>query len=238
MKKTIIILLLALTVHLELFAQTNKYFDAPFGGGGGFTPAWFTPNVDPLNIKLKELGIPEVAKNGIFTTGGGGYIYIGFVKNLRIGGMGFGGSTSESAVIQGINYEANYSIGGGGLTIEYTLPFIKDVGVSLGTVLGGGSIDIEFFKNSSAYSWEDILNEEPENSMERLTNNYWIVTPTINLDIPVYRFVALRIGTGYQFSIDNEWKANNNQNITGTPDDLNGNSFYVQLGIFVGFFSF
>jgi hypothetical protein len=74
--------------------------------------------------------------------------------------------------------------------------------------------------------------------MERLTNNYWIVTPTLNIDIPVYRFVALRIGTGYQFAIDGEWEANNNQIITSVPDDLNGNSFFIQIGIFAGFFSF
>jgi hypothetical protein len=238
MKKILIILLLGLIIKPESNAQTNKYFDAPFGGGGGFTPAWFTPNVDPLNQKLQQLGIPELSKNGIFTTGGGGYIYIGFIKNLRVGGMGFGGSTSESTTSGGINYETNYSIGGGGLTVEYTLPFIKDIGVSVGAILGGGSIDIEFFKNSSSYTWDNILNENPNNTMERLTNNYWIVTPTLNIDIPVYRFVALRIGTGYQFAIDGEWEVNNNQIITSVPDDLNGNSFFIQIGIFAGFFSF
>ena len=39
----------------------------------------------------------------MFTTGGAGFIYIGFVKNLRIGGMGFGGSISSSSTIDGDN---------------------------------------------------------------------------------------------------------------------------------------
>ena len=236
MKKIIVIFILAL--NISSFAQSYKYFDAPFGGGGGFTPAWYIPNVDPLNLKLKDMGIPEVAKNGIFTTGGAGYLYVGFVKNLRIGGIGFGGSTSENTTINNVNYEANYSIGGGGLTIEYTLPFIKNLGLSVGATLGGGSVTIEFFENTSSYSWDNILNNGPNNSMEQLKNNYWIISPTLNLDIPLYRFTALRIGTGYQFSIDEEWKANNEQTIVGVPDDLSGNAFFFQVGIFVGFFSF
>lgn len=225
-------------ISANSFSQTTKYFDAPFGGGGGFTPAWYSTNVDPLNLKLKEVGIPELSKNGIFTTGGAGFIYIGFVKNLRVGGMGFSGSSSESVTKVGTNYEATYSIGGGGLTVEYTLPFIKNIGVSLGTVIGGGSITIETFQNNSNFSWEKLLDPSPSNSFTRLTNNYWLFTPTLNVDIPLYRFIALRLGTGYQFTFGDNWEANNGQQINGVPDELNGNAFFIQVGIFAGFFSF
>lgn len=238
MKKILIILFLGLIIKPESIAQTTKYFDAPFGGGGGFTPAWYFTNVDPLNVKLKELGIPELSKNGVFTTGGGGYIYIGFVKNLRVGGMGFSGSTSKKVSTESNLSEASYSFGGGGLTLEYTLPLIKDIGLSVGAILGGGSITIEHFKNSDNFSWDNFGNGNNNNSMERLTNNFWIISPTLNIDIPIYRFTAIRIGTGYQLSLGNEWKANNDQIITSVPDDLNGNSFFIQAGLFIGFFSF
>jgi hypothetical protein len=220
------------------FAQSTKYFDAPFGGGGGFTPGWYIPNVDPLNLKLKEVGIPEFSKSGMFTTGGAGFIYVGFVKNLRIGGMGFSGTRSESSTLSGTNYEATYSLGGGGLTVEYTLPFIKNIGVSLGGIVGGGSITIETFANNSSFSWDKLFDNSSTNNLTRLSSSYWILTPTLNMEIPVYRFVALRIGLGYQFTLGGNWEANNGQSITGVPDNLNGNAFFVQTGIFAGFFSF
>ena len=50
------------------------------------------PNVDQINLKLKEIGIPELSTSGVFTTGGAGFIYIGVIKNLRVGGMGYGGT--------------------------------------------------------------------------------------------------------------------------------------------------
>ena len=232
---TVIVILI---ISTNSFSQTQKYFDAPFGGGGGFIPAWYIPNVDPLNLKLQEVGFPELSKSGLFTTGGAGFIYIGFVKNLRIGGMGFGGSMSSSVSKLGTNYEAIYSIGGGGLTVEYTLPFIKNIGVSLGAIVGGGSIIIETFQNNTGFTWDKLYESTSENSFTRLTNNYWLFTPTINIDIPVYRFIAVRIGAGYQFTIGNSWDANNNQTISGVPGDLNGNAFFIQTGIFAGFFSF
>ena len=232
---TVIVILI---ISTNSFSQTQKYFDAPFGGGGGFIPAWYIPNVDPLNLKLQEVGFPELSKSGLFTTGGAGFIYIGFVKNLRIGGMGFGGSMSSSVSKLGTNYEAIYSIGGGGLTVEYTLPFIKNIGVSLGAIVGGGSIIIETFQNNTGFTWDKLYESTSENSFTRLTNNYWLFTPTINIDIPVYRFIAVRIGAGYQFTIGNSWDANNNQTISGVPSDLNGDAFFIQTGIFAGFFSF
>ena len=42
--------------------------------------------------------------------------------------------------------EAIYSLGGGGLTVEYTLPFIKNIGVSVGAILGAGSMSLELYQ--------------------------------------------------------------------------------------------
>ena len=100
--------------------------------------------------------MPQVAKNGIFTTGGGGFIYIGFVPGLRIGGIGYGGSTDNLSVANGLNTETLYSIGGGGLTIEYTVPFIKSIGVSPGLTIGGGNISVELYQHGVNNSWNGL----------------------------------------------------------------------------------
>ena len=240
--KYFIVLFLAILMNIYTFGQTTKYFDAPFGGGGGFVAGWNIPNVDPLNLKLTEVGISEISTSGIFTTGGAGFIYIGFVKNLRLGGMGFGGSASTSSNVNGFNQEAIYSIGGGALTVEYTLPFIKNIGVSVGANLGAGSMSVELYHNDGNFSWENIFSEintgASSNISRKIKNNYWIFTPTLNAEFPLYRFIAFRLGVGYQLTFGGEWEADNGQTISGVPSDLKSDGFFIQAGIFAGFFSF
>lgn len=240
--KKIFLIILFVSSSLALFGQTAKYFDAPFGGGGGYSPGWIIPDTHPLNQQLKTLGIPELSTSGFYTSGGAGFIYIGFVKNLRVGGMGFGGTNSESVSLPSENREVVYSMGGGGLTLEYTLPFIKDLGVSLGAIIGGGAISVELYRNNGQFSWANIWDEigngQSNNVSRTLINNYWIFSPTLNIDIPVYRFVLFRIGAGYQLTFGGDWEADNGQPLSNVPSDLNGNNFFIQSGIFVGFFSF
>ena len=236
-------LFLGTLLSISAYSQTTKYFDAPFGGGGGFVGGWYIPNVDPLNLKLKEIGIPELSTSGMFTTGGAGLIYIGFVKNLRVGGMGFGGSVSSTSTIGTDNLEAIYSIGGGGLTVEYTLPFIKNIGVSVGAILGAGSILVELYRNDGNFNWDNIFNVINTNSSisnvsRKIENSYWTLTPTLNAEFPVYRFIALRLGVGYQLTFGGDWEVENGQSISSVPSDLKGDGFFIQAGIFAGFFSF
>lgn len=179
--------------------------------------------------------------DGLITYGGGGYAYVMFIDNLRLGGMGFSGSRLESKDIN----EIGYSIGGGGLTIEYTLPFIKRIAVSPGLILGVGSIDLKVSKNNREITWQNVWSEfiDPYDSgiynfTRVLSNSYYIISPTLNVDIPFNRFLALRIGAGYQMTFSDEWTVDNDQQISGVPSDLNGNSFFIQTGLFVGFFAF
>lgn len=237
MKNIFIILIVILSAQISI-SQSQKFFDAPFGGGGGFTPSFYFTNFDAINSKLAENSFPEFSEKGIFTTGGGGYIYIGFIKYLRIGGLGFGGMVSNSFSNSTINYQIDYSLGGGGLTIEYTLPFIKDFGVSVGTVIGASSLTMEIFQNSQSYNWDNIFSSYSGNNLIRIAKTSWMLSPTLNIDYPIYRFIALRLGAGYNFTFGGEWKANNGQAISNIPDNLNNQSFFVQIGIFGGFFSF
>jgi len=238
---TFTVLFLATTIA---YCQAGQFFDAPFGGGIGYIPAWYVPNISPVNNEMKNIGMPELSTSGFYSSGIAGFIYIGFVKNLRIGGMGFGGSLSSDQNINGVNREVIYSLSGGGVTVEYTLPFIKNFGVSVGAAIGSGSLQLDIYRNSSEFSWSGIWeelsdpNSASENYYRKLKNSFWMFTPTINVDYPLYRFVSIRIGAGYQLAFADDWKADNDQSVSGIPSDLNGNSFFIQTGIFVGFFSF
>jgi hypothetical protein len=243
MYKTIIIVILFLSGTM-VYGQAGQFFDAPFGGGIGYVPAWYIPNVDPINTELSQIGMPELSTSGFYSSGIAGFLYLGFVKDLRIGGMGFGGSLSTSQTVDNVNKEVVYSLSGGGVTIEYTLPFIKNVGVSVGAVIGAGSLELDLYRNSGNFSWGGMWEElsEPNQTSDdyygKLRNHYWMFTPTINVDYPVYRFVVIRLGVGYQLAFTDEWTADNDQPVSNIPSNLNSNSFFIQSGIFVGFFSF
>lgn len=232
------ILFMMIMFSFLVYAQRDdKYFDAPFGGGGGYLGGWIMPDMGALNSQLKLTGYPELSTSGIYTSGGGGFAYIGVLPYLRIGGMGFAGSTSEKIDVgnAGSN-EAFYSIGGGGVTIEYTMPFIKKVGVSLGAIIGGGGFTIDLYKNRGEVNWNDLQNS----NMNKLTldNSYWFFTPTLNFDIPVYRFINFRAGVSYQIPFAEDWEVDDGVELRNAPSDVNGKALYIQAGLYIGLFSF
>lgn len=239
-KSLIILTLLFLTISIN--GQDKKYFDSPFGGGGGYTPGWYIPNLDPLNSKLQQFGVGDLSSSGFYTSGGAGFIYVGFIPGLRIGGMGFGGGTSEEAVVNNFNREAKYTIGGGAFTAEYTLPFIKNVAISVGALIGASSLEIDLYSNRDSFNWDGVFDEistnQSENISREIKNTFFFFSPTINVDIPLFRFTAFRIGGGYHLTFGGDWEIENGKTLGGVPSDLNANGFFIQSGIFIGFFSF
>ncbi len=236
----------------NIMPQDSPYYDAPFGGGGGYLGGWVTPKLDGINLKLNYLGFSSLSTHGFYTSGGEGFIYLGIIKNFRIGGIGFGGSFSASSS-QTLTYawnnspsilykEAIYSLSGGGLTIEYTLPYVKNFGISIGTIIGRGNLSIQLNSNSGSISWSDYwksFNNLSVNSYStQLKNNYWFFSPTLNIDVPLYYLVSFRIGVGYQFTFGSNWTYDNNQEILNPPSDINGNNLFLQVGVFVGLFSY
>lgn len=209
-----------------------------FGIAGGFSPVIVFPNLTPINNELQQLGISEFSTSGMLNFGGSGYAYIMLVDNLRIGGIGFGGTISRSKIINGLSNEINYNYGVGGLTIEYSLPFINKVAVSIGTIIGAGSSSIEVYKNKSDFSWDGVWGEtSTQNISRKMSNTFFTIAPTLNADFPVTRFMALRLGIGYVYSFNDRWKADNDQSLTNVPSDLNSKSFFIQTGIYFGFFA-
>lgn len=240
------VLFISFIFIINSFSQDEKaktFFDSPFGGGGGFTPVWIIPNFNPLNDKLINFGTGTLNKNGFFATGGSGFAYIGFVPNLRIGGFGFGGSTKQNSVSNGMQHEVIYSSSFGGATFEYTFSSFRDIGISIGFMIGSGKTEIQLYRNKGIFDWNSTWNElvnniYTEEFSRTISSSYFIFSPTLNVDIPFYRFIAFRIGAGYCFAFGENWKIENNKDLNGTPSDLKGNAFFIQTGIYFGFFSF
>ena len=103
-------------------------------------------------------------------------------------------------------------------------------------------MSLELYRNDGNFNWENIWNEiddgQSTNVSRKIENNFWTFTPTLNAEFPVYRFIALRLGVGYQLTFAGDWEAENGQSVSGIPSDLSADGFFIQAGIFAGFFSF
>jgi hypothetical protein len=227
-----------------LFAQSESQIGwvAKFGAAGGFSPIILFPNYDDVNVNLNNLGMNELS-GPIYAWGGGGYAYVMIIDNLRLGGMGFGGLQSETSTLNNANNEVIYSIGGGAATIEYTMPFIKNMALSAGLMIGGGSLEIDIYQNSGNFDWnsvwDDVLDNSSTNNKEiSMANGFFFLSPTVNLDLPITRFLAVRGGLGYQFTFGSNWEIANGKKIESVPSGLNGNGLFIQTGIFIGLFAF
>ena len=227
------------------FGQLSKQVGwmSKFGLAGGLTATWMFPNYDDINKQLPALGINEIFEGGLLVWGGSGYVYLMVVDDVRIGGMGFSGSSTVTNSVNEFYREIRYSLGGGAFTIEYTLPFVKRIAVSFGGMIGGCNLTIEQYQNNGDFSWQDTWDEFNDtegtrNIGRRIKNNYFTLTPTLNIDIPLTRFFAVRVGTGYQFTMNENWTVDNDQTLNDVPGSLNGDAFFIQTGIYLGFFAF
>jgi hypothetical protein len=98
------------------------------------------------------------------------------------------------------------------------------------------------YRNSGNFTWQGTWGEfgsDENTSFSRtLENSYWMFTPTVNLDFPLNRFILIRLGAGYQLAFIEDWAADNERELIDVPSNLNANAFFIQSGLFVGFFSF
>jgi len=246
MKKLIfaLICLLFLSNRTLLAQEEEVGLLSKFGFGGGFNAVWLLPNLDDLNKMIPGAGVESFSNSGFVGFGGSGYVYLMVIDNLRIGGIGFSGTTSRTGVKDGFNKEVDYSIGLGGVTLEYTLPFLETIGVSVGGIIGVGSSSISMYQNKGDMNWADIWKEvtdpaqKTQNISRKITNTFFTFAPTVNVDVPISRFASFRIGGGYIFSFGENWKGDNSITVNGVPASLKGSTFFIQTGIFIGFISY
>lgn len=227
-----------------MFSQSESQIGwiAKFGAAGGFSPMIMFPNYDDLNVEITKLGMSEL-EGPIIAWGGGGYAYVMIIDNLRLGGIGFSGSKSSSRNFNNLNNEVNYSLGGGAATIEYTMPFVKNMALSSGLMIGGGSLDIHVYQNAGEIGWNQVWDEiisgsDSDNKEFSMQHSFFFLTPTLNLDFPITRFLAIRGGVGYQFTFGSDWEIANGKELKNVSSGLNGDGFIIQTGILIGLFAF
>jgi hypothetical protein len=223
---------------------------------GGVTPGMIFPNVKPINDFLVAGGAAPLKDNGVFMLGGTGAAYIMIVPNLRVGGLGMSGSTSSTSldVATNIRRDVQLKIGYGGVTVEYVVPILEHLDFAVGTMLGGGGMDLTIRKsNGGSNTWageQGYLGEvgtgftpsganlgSPPNNVTRvLSGSFYILIPAASFEYAVTGWLAFRLGASYVAMVAPTWKIDSNYDLLGVPSDVNGNGFMVNLGVLVGTF--
>jgi len=252
-KTLVLILLLGMSVP-SVFAQEEPMAPIPpkrthaakVGAFGGFTPAWLGIDVAPINAFLKPAGGAPLKENGVFLTGGAGAAYIMLVPNVRVGGVGMSGSIRSTALnAAGVRRDAELHVGFGGVTVEYVLPVVERLDVSVGGMLGWGGIDLTLRQdNGRAKTWQqewdafraDDYGGNPGNITRRLSGAYFVYVPTVNVEYAILGWLGARVGGSYVGMTAPSWELDGKHELLGVPADVNGQGFMVSAGLFVGTF--
>lgn len=251
-KRLMLILMMGLSVVFAQNEDEDDYepverapaFDAPFGGGGGYFGGVMFSDLAKLNTALAGFGTPDLASASYFS-GGGGFVYIGVIKHLRIGGLGITSGTSAKGSVNGFDKETRYSNSFAGVTVEYSLPFIRNWALSIGGIVGVGGQTIEIYRHKGSVDWtgdltgfKDDVTGSTLSYGRKYTNTYMTLAPTLNADFMLHPLISLRVGAGYSFNLfGDNWKADNNVSVNNFPaNDVKGNAFFLQVGLMAGLF--
>jgi len=222
---------------------------AKIGGAGGFTQNILFLDLNPINDLLKKSNAAPFSNNPMLLLGGQGYGYIMLVPNLRVGGLGAGGSMVSKSYDPDtdIRRDVELSVGFGGVTIEYAVPVVPRLDIAFGVMLGAGSTSIRMTRNiNSNILWEKIWDDYSMDNLlagkytgeytRNLSGSFFIYQPSLNIEYAVLRWVGLRVGVSYNGMAVTDWKLDDQYDLIGVPDKVSGRGFMINGGIFLGTF--
>jgi len=216
------------------------------GGAAGYTMGLLFMNFDPINEVMQRENLAEFDNNGIVMLGGQGYGYVLFVPNFRLGYQGMGGQATSKTLYQASNTvkEVELAVSFGAATFDYTIPVVPRFDISIGMMLGGGSMDLKFNRSYGTGqnwlgTWDEFGSLPPVGEYSgKLTGSFFVYQPSVNLEFAVLRWLGLRAGVSYLGMSGNDWKRDDKYDVFGVPDNVSGKGWMFNSGIYIGTFVF
>lgn len=195
------------------------------GGAGGWDYYMLELKANAFNDKLAEIGLSSFDEN-IFLSGGGGWGYVG--RGIRIGGIGAGGRVTSRGTPFGGNdtKEVVLRMGFGGFIIEKVFHPFNRSEIYLGTMIGGGNVNIEFSQWSENTTWDHLWSGYDSTYTDgfrtyqnSIHTNYFMLLPTIGIRYNIFRWAAVGLNVGYLYTHKSQdgWKMEG-RTITGIPE--------------------
>ncbi len=195
--------------------------DEPTGeGGGGPMPSLLFLQLDTLNSAITSAGYPRLS-DLMFTMGGSGYGGTG--DGLRFGGMGGGGMTSATNGERSATLDFEYY----GMLIEKATQSKSDLTVVLGTMLGGGGLDLRLIDRFPD-AFDDAVGTPYVSSM---TKGFYAVQPYVAFETRPLPWMASRLQLGFFWALTDRWSFEDVE-FSGPPGTLTGlmASLTIQFG--------
>lgn len=228
---------LIVTILTVLITSPVGAAEVGFQGAGGFSIAVYQPDLGPVNTELKALGVPEFTRTMILY-GGQGFAHVSY--HLRVGGMGFGGSTRVQDYEDGHAREATFSMTWGGVLIEYWFLEALNCEFYGGGTLGWGNASLQLEKTASPINWDAVWNNyQPEtgaseNISSQFTHSFFLAQP--RLGVRYFPLNWLALGASVELPLvklnSGGWKLNGND-VYGAPE-LNLIKPFFHFSVMIG----
>ncbi len=241
-----VLLLSTLTQAQEEPIPPKRSQMAKVGAVGGFTTSLLFMDMGPINDFLNGAKMGRPFSNApIFMDGGAGAAYIMIVKNLRVGGIGMGGSITKSILdpATGIRRDATVKAGYGAVSFEYVVNLAQHLDLVGGLQLGAGGIDLIVRRtdgNPISWTGEQALlgsdNAAPGTLTRTLSGKFLIWVPSVSLEYAFLGWAGVRIGASYLGMSAPSWSLDGNYDVLNVPSSVSGKGVTVNLALLVGTF--
>ncbi len=217
-------LLLAITLIWAISCAVGANGPESGVGGGGPMPSILFLDLGGLNAAVTAVGYPRISEV-LFTMGGSGYG--GWSEGVRFGGVGGSGATISRDGERSVRFGLETY----GLMIEKVAASDSGLTIVLGTVLGGGSLDLRLIDRFPD-SFEDAIGAPYVASM---TKQFYGLQPYVAFEARPLSWMATRFQLGFLWALTDPW-AFEEAEFSGPPRTLTGlvASLTVQFGGHVG----
>jgi hypothetical protein len=217
-----------------------------FAVGGGYIFTVFYPNFDDLNNMLTTNGFPfgeKIFETPVFMHGAQVFTAVGIIPNTRVGFFWNGGTKLLEKDIAGANLKQSfeYSVDVSGLSLNYAWVPFSHFAVLPGVNTFWGRIILESYQTQKNVEWGVFKpGADTTNFLNRAEAGFLYVQPNVSVEYAITVFAAIRLNAGYTFSFMQDWEFNRNAKINdgSLMSNFNADGFSVQLGLFIGLFSY
>jgi len=211
------------------------------GGAGGWDLFILPLDVAAIGAELQGIGLPDFDEY-MLLTGGGGWGFVG--RNMRIGGYGAAGYVISNSQPGDIAKEAVFRLRIGGFLVEKAFNPFNRAEIYFGTMIGGGSAELQLSQVSGPVTWDDIWTAfEPDDDetalayhdyRNKLRTGFFVLLPTLGVRYNIFPWCGIGANVGYLYTYMSQdgWKMNG-RTVNGTPDIDCSNLIY-RINIYFG----
>jgi hypothetical protein len=261
MKKFIYLLITALFLSVNLFAQDDRLDDFSFDEeplqeesvpyfalGGGGTVNFAFVNYDDINsfiTSAENNTMLDEMDGQMLTWGFEIFTGVVFVPNMRAGYYYTNGAkiSSKDVDINGTMYNRNLEFRAlqHGINLEYAWSPVKSFAFVPGVGIGWGTIEMNYYqsRNGEIY-FTDYGNPDElgNNFWQKMSRGNFHVNPRITVEYAVNNFAMVRGSASYNHTFSQDWQLNGNAALKNVPDGINPSGISAQIGIFFGLFNY